>query len=838
MATNPQQQFLADNRKKLEEERKKVTAPVAVPPAGKQYVRQPDGTDKIFDIPGYKAPAAVPATPGVFTNKTTGQTTNAQGQSVDATGKVIVEPVQTTQEQYPGSTRYDQQGNQLPGAVLTGREQLSALGEQLFPGEKTVYGSLEEEIKAMTDAQKKEKEALRRDIDVANAADELAVSDAKRASERAIEGTNATFAQSRNAPTSATNPQIASEFAQITNQRIGSAIAQKENARIRRESLMGQLEQAQREGRAARVIELQNEISAAQAAEAEAESSLLDAQMAASEEARNVQTQNNANLKAFTDMVGTGAVLTPDSILQLSKTMNIPFESAYDFYAGSQAIRDDKTLDAETKKIALAQKAQELQDTIDGIATTEARNINYLNKQTQAWAAQGVAGEELDQMRNELKQQLGITDQSDPMYQLKLEAARLDNKIKQNEANGVLVNPLDQAQYAKIMNELNQTTGNNPVYLPNGKYAVAPSGSGVSVQATVGANGGQCGRFVNDVFGKSIMGDSIADKMKNVDKSIVVPTPGMAFVMYTAGASAANGHTGIVERVNDDGTMDVIDSNWGSNEKIQRRTMPISSAAGFVAPPGGKLLNGNTAGVNINAQEVSNTVKLLAKTSDKKDVENTINTYVQNGNTKGLQDYVTRIAFEDLPAADQTKYLLRSNLVNRGNELVEKMKEFEENGGDLGIFNGSYVTTTNKVGSMGDSGQQEIAQSILLMLEDFGRAQTGAAIQDFEKKTFASILPGLYDGGELAAAKVKAFAKAYESDTRNALKFKLGEQVFDQVYGSSMDEGISQRTKDAYNKTLGLLTGGKVSVEDDTALLKDIHAGTTVDAKKSVWDSI
>lgn len=356
-----------------------VTAPVktvsplpATAPVGKQYVRQSDGTDKLFDIPGYTGTPQSskysgqqmsqsisnpnwenPSTnqnnvgsmsTGIFTNASTGQLTNAQGQPVDASGKLISTPETKAPEQYPGSTRYDQYGNQLPAEVLTGREQLSALGEQLFPGQKTVYNSVEEELKAMVDAQKKEKEALRRDIDVANKGDELAVSDAKRAGERAIEGTTATFAQSREAPTSATNPQIATDFANITNQRIGFAIEQKENARIRRESLMGQMEEAQREGRAARVIELQNEISAAQAAEDEAQAKIMAEEDKATQTSLDLmkfdQDVKDAATTAVTNQfekMGLGIVdMSIENLMAMVQGTNISLPAALAWQAGAK----------------------------------------------------------------------------------------------------------------------------------------------------------------------------------------------------------------------------------------------------------------------------------------------------------------------------------------------------------------------------------------------------------------------------------------------------------------------------------------------------------------------
>ena len=115
------------------------------------------------------------------------------------------------------------------------------------------------------------------------------------------------------------------------------------------------------------------------------------------------------------------------------------------------------------------------------------------------------------------------------------------------------------------------------------------------------------------------------------------------------------------------------------------------------------------------------------------------------------------------------------------------MSEFEANGGDLGIFSGSLLTARNKVSEAGDPELQRIGQLMLIALEDFGRAQTGAAIQDFENKKFKQILPTIFDGKELADAKIDAFTLAQELRVQSDLKAKLGESTYNAIYGQEED---------------------------------------------------
>jgi len=93
-----------------------------------------------------------------------------------------------------------------------------------------------------------------------------------------------------------------------------------------------------------------------------------------------------------------------------------------------------------------------------------------------------------------------------------------------------------------------------------------------------GEKGGQCGQFVNKLTGyKLSLGDSYQSKISKMDKTIKYPEPGMVFVT----PYKDTGHTGFVVAVNNDGTVVVRDSNYGLDEKIRTRTIPISKITGL-----------------------------------------------------------------------------------------------------------------------------------------------------------------------------------------------------------------------------------------------------------------
>ena len=110
--------------------------------------------------------------------------------------------------------------------------------------------------------------------------------------------------------------------------------------------------------------------------------------------------------------------------------------------------------------------------------------------------------------------------------------------------------------------------------------------NGTQVVAPVGAKGGQCGEFVDDILKTAGINQNTPDswdgKKGLVDSSITTPVPGVQFFMPVAnadGSLTADGHMGIVKSYNPSTqTVNVIDSNWSNNndEQIRERDVPLS----------------------------------------------------------------------------------------------------------------------------------------------------------------------------------------------------------------------------------------------------------------------
>jgi hypothetical protein len=100
----------------------------------------------------------------------------------------------------------------------------------------------------------------------------------------------------------------------------------------------------------------------------------------------------------------------------------------------------------------------------------------------------------------------------------------------------------------------------------------------------IGSKWGQCGKFVNDYLQKiglwRYYDNELSTKLNSVNDYTPQKWTIAVFDYWHKSSDGVNyGHVGIVTQVYDDGSFDVIDSNYGSDEKIQKRHInPWSSS--------------------------------------------------------------------------------------------------------------------------------------------------------------------------------------------------------------------------------------------------------------------
>lgn len=706
-------------------------------------------------------------------------------------------------------------------------------------------------------AQAKEKSRLQAQIDEANRRDQRDKDISDRTIESQMAGTTASFAQDREGAMSMTTPMLGDKTNAIFQERMDESQIRMDTLMNQREQAMTDLDEAQAQGRADSAEAHQDRINYINRMLSQEKAAQQQTQIEASQENRAAQAAMEQSLGNYTSLVNSGVELTPAAIQGFANSYGMDSALASEYYMGAQAIRDSKNLSLEEQQLKLDDLNYDYNEKQLGIVNDDIRNANYI---TQMYK-DGKSQEEISRM----KESLHMTDTDDPVYQLDLRIKAAEAQMKENQMNGIPTTFSEHNEYNQMMAEQAMANGGTGTYVPdegnNAPYSTTVNADGsITVNVEEGtrpvrpggrtAYQGQCAAWVNDMTGTK-MSNSYESKMEYVNPSIQVPAAGMFFVENVG----QYGHTGIVEKVNADGTVNIISSNARGNEQIVREyNQPLSRFSGFGEPPnathvGGsagmedaaeytdaqqniinkmsgydklnstdlKILeeNGLTSGDVFGFEQeekegmdfVPSELARFVTTADKDSTTERVQNFIDNNDMDGLKHYSTSLVVDDLPAKAQNQYLERSNIVTSGNQLIKLMEEYEAEGGDTGIFNGTSTKIRNSL-NMSSPKQAVIGQAIILNLEKFERAQSGAAIGEEEIGRFEDMLPSMFDDKKLASAKIMAFAMSQENETRTLMQQKLSVEAFNSIWGD--DEGwetqvfkdIEKMEKQAYSDKL------------------------------------
>ena len=352
---------------------------------------------------------------GVFTNKATGEYYNAQGQKVDALGSIISTETPVAEKDY-----------------LTGENLISSQMQETADIAKK-YGlgetptTIEEAVAKFKEGQVSETEYQTEQQKAQAKLDEANLNRMKRTGESSVAGTEAALAQSREGAMGTSAPLAVSAFKTEIGKRFEEAATRVEMAQRTRAKSKEDLKRAQESGNEALAEQIKGAIAGAEMQILEAKNDNLSLLATANEDARAAEASTRANMESFVGIVNTGTEMNMEGIATMADTLSIPLDMAYDYYNGAQIIRDDKTLDNETKQVELNQLTLDFENSIKGISTSQAQNAEYLKGLYQS----GASDEEI----SAAKQLMGISDENDPMYQAELALSTANAAIKVYEAD-------------------------------------------------------------------------------------------------------------------------------------------------------------------------------------------------------------------------------------------------------------------------------------------------------------------------------------------------------------------------------------------------------------------
>ena len=499
------------------------------------------------------------------------------------------------------------------GLIQNEYDATSEASKKLGLGE--TYSSLEAYLKDQAAAQAEQKALQEQQLTSQETIAGLDQSQASKQAKTQFAVANVGLSPSREGVTSLTNLKTIDRLRGSRDEQLQRIDLAYQDQLAQIEVARSQLARAEKAGNTELAQQYRSQLAAAEmqakAIDTEYMTALTQQLGAESDYAKTQSAIKQSGIQTFQGLVESGVAMDYNTVAGYAAQLDLPTDLLMGYYQGAEVIRNDKTLDQETKAVQIAQLNQDLQDQMDGLTTESARKVDYLNKQTAQWQALGMSESEIAEARSNLRTMLGIEDQSDPAYLADL--AYKEAQIKYAESN-TAVNYQDmltkQLDFAKSMGY------EGGAYIPNStrgnKYkiqTVTSEDGSIGVQVTnskgqileEGDYGGQCGAFVNDLFGASVFGDYYGDpdnlkptdKLAQVDFSLTMPAAGMAIVLPQKGAYAKNGHVVYITSVDAvNQQINYVDSNGNGDETVGYNSMTFGEL--------GQLIQNKTGGLVVN----------------------------------------------------------------------------------------------------------------------------------------------------------------------------------------------------------------------------------------------
>jgi len=404
-------------------------------------------------------------------------------------------------------------------------------------------------------------------------------------------GVTSSMAQSREGVMTTTKPQFAQEFAGQMERQKQQIELERRSAENRRQQAIEDLRRANESGDVDLAQAIAGQLASIENNIRQIETESLNAATRANEQAMKAfelqESNNRANLNMFMGMVNTGAQLTTEGIMGFAQSLNLPLEIAFDYYQGVESIRTDKTLDTQSKKIALAQAGQNLQDQIDRVNTTAASQTEYLKQLYSSGASQ--------EMISAFKSAAGITDMNDPAYMANLRYNTAKAQLAEMEAMGAV--PYGSMEYWKreqlkaeveqqriAMNEYKYgSTQGDVSNIDKSELAKIFTLTGVSKYGH-GEGKRECGEAYNQLTDGKKVGDLYSTKMAAVTKrdnpqignGLAIPLAGAGKWGHMETVIGFNPTTGVVSTVSynrdkkggqtfESYTIDELNKKYGKN---------------------------------------------------------------------------------------------------------------------------------------------------------------------------------------------------------------------------------------------------------------------------------
>lgn len=267
----------------------------------------------------------------------------------------------------------------------------------------------------------------------------------------------------------------------------------------------------------------------------------------------------------------------------------------------------------------------------------------------------------------------------------------------------------------------------------------------------IGSKWGQCGKFVNDYLQKiglwRYYDNELSTKLNSVNDYTPQKWTIAVFDYWHKSSDGVNyGHVGIVTQVYDDGSFDVIDSNYGSDEKIQKRHInPWSSSLKWFfnpsKPPMNSWTSSSTQANNAFTTAGNNIALNLWSVSATNTFNNQLQNYLDNWNYTNAFEYITTQAKQSADSDTRQAINSAESAISALVSIQQWLDAFYQAWWDTGIFAWTSEQVANKIWKTTNPKLKQLATQINVAIQKYRQAISWAAFSEQEAAEYAAIFP-------------------------------------------------------------------------------------------------
>ena len=279
--------------------------------------------------------------------------------------------------------------------------------------------------------------------------------------------------------------------------------------------------------------------------------------------------------------------------------------------------------------------------------------------------------------------------------------------------------------------------------------------------------GWQCGKYVNDYLQEIGVGryydNELSTKLNSVNSYAPKEWTIAVFDYNHKSADWVNyGHVGIVTQVYSDWSFDVMDSNFWSDEKIQKRHIkPWSSSLKWFFDPSKPPMSNKTDGAvatNKTKDAFTSAWNNIALNLGSVSATNTFNEqlqkYIDDWNYTSAFEYITTQARNKADSDTRQAINSAESAMSALVSIQQWLDAFYKAWGDTNIFAGTAEQVANKIWKTTDPELKKLATQINVAIQKYRQAISWAAFSEQEAAEYASIFPSTKNSKELNTALI------------------------------------------------------------------------------------